>query len=229
MGTINIASAGGSSVIVTTWANRPAISSIVPYTDRFMFTDVGVGGSEWYSDGVRWRAVGGQVTVIKLGAQTAINGSTATSDMTLLIDSPTTTCKIPAGLFQVGDKLVLETYISKPNTTTPVASNSIRYKLGINGSSSDPTFSTDVVIPNTSRMLSGIRFAEALTDTTLRKWVDVQAVGYAVSSSVDTIATGISPMSSNNLYLTITSGLAAGTASDTLQLLSFMVTLKTCG
>jgi hypothetical protein len=220
---------------VTQWTNYNATTreslraSLTPFQDRVFFTDIGVGGSEWYSDGTRWRAVGGQVTAIKLGAQTAINGATATADTTLLIDSPTTTCKIPAGLLQVGDKLVLEAYISKPNTTTPVASNSIRYRLGTTASSSDAVIGTDAAIGAVSRMTSGIRFAEVLSDTTMRRWTDFVPSSYGTTNNIDNILTGVPSMSSNNLYLTVQSGLAAGTASDTLQLLSFTVTLKTCG
>jgi hypothetical protein len=173
--------------------------------------------------------VGGQVTAIKLGAQTAINGATATADTTLLIDSPTTTCKISAGLLQVGDRLVLEVCINKPNTTTPVASNLIRYRIGTTGTAADLTISIDPVLSSATRSVSGIRFAEVLTDTLLTKWIDSQSNGYTTSTTPIGNSATLPSMSENDLYLTITSGLAAGTASDTLQLLSFTVTLKTCG
>jgi hypothetical protein len=183
---------------------------------------VAVSGSEWYSDGVRWRAVGGQVTVIKLGAQTAINGATATGETTLLIDSPATTCKIPAGLFQIGDRILIETYISKPNTASPVASNMVRYRLGTSASGADTIVSAIGGVPAANRVSNERRFLESISNTTLRKWLDN-------TNNIDFPTTIPSPLNTTDQYLTVTSGLAAGTASDTLQLLSYTVTLRTCG
>ena len=217
------------NLFVCYWAERPVATAVKAFVDRFMFTDVGVGGSEWYSDGTRWRAVGGQVTVIKLGAQTAINGSTATSDTTQLIDSPATTCKIPAGLFQIGDKISIESYMSKPNATTPVASNAIRYRLGTNGSGSDAIIGTSSAILSTNRTISELHIIEPITDTSARKWVDFTASGYLQATNLDTPVSPTLSFSNTTQYLTVTSGLAAGTVSDTLQLLSFTVTIKTCG
>jgi len=79
------------------WADRPAATGaggMVIY-----ITDVGVGGSYWVSDGVRWRVVGGSVTLINKSGTTA-TGATAYQ---LLMSAA-----IPAGLLQAGDRLQAE-------------------------------------------------------------------------------------------------------------------------
>lgn len=89
-----------SIALVTTWTARPSAAT---YTARTLFvTDVGIGGSYWFSDGVKWRPVGGRVTVKNL--ITSISNSGAPK---IVMDFAT----LPAGLVSDGD--VLEVFYTK--------------------------------------------------------------------------------------------------------------------
>jgi hypothetical protein len=37
----------GRSLFIRTWAERPDPTTVKAYVDRFLFTDIGMGGSEW--------------------------------------------------------------------------------------------------------------------------------------------------------------------------------------
>jgi hypothetical protein len=81
---------------VTTWANRPNIKSLSPFVDRIIITDVGIGGSEWYSDGTRYRAVGGSVDLARV-----MTGGISTSTSTTALES----VKLHGGLAKIGMSL----------------------------------------------------------------------------------------------------------------------------
>lgn len=216
--------------IVTTWANKPAGNTLTPNVDRFFITDVGVGGSKWYWDGSRYRVVGGQITLFNLPAQTAVNGSTATTDTSMLIDSPTT-CKIKAGVIQTGDKLFIEAFLSKPNTVATVGSSTnIRYRFGSTGTSSDPTIVSTTPMSSIIRQMTDAKAIHWTSATSARRMVDFGAM-YGSSTTAESEYIGLSSISTVDNFITVTAGLTGGStpANDTLRLLNFTVTLKTCG
>ena len=93
------------------FAERPAANAVTPYTDRYMATDVGVGGSEWYSDGTKWRAVGGQVVLKNDATGAATVAHTVTTEQLML------SYALPLGLVQANDVLVVEALRAKTGDT----------------------------------------------------------------------------------------------------------------
>lgn len=79
---------------VFTWATLPAASAVPKWA--VFVSDVGIGGSFWYSDGARWRPQGGRVTLKSLITPISNNGAPK-----IVMDS----CALPAGLLGDGDVL----------------------------------------------------------------------------------------------------------------------------
>jgi hypothetical protein len=87
-------SISGAPVYTGVWANRPTATSFTGNT--MMVTDIPIGGmSQWYSDGVNWRPLGGNITlaqagnpVILLSSATTAASVTATGAITNLTALP---------------------------------------------------------------------------------------------------------------------------------------------
>ena len=70
---------------------------------------IGVGGSYWYSDGARWRPVGGSFMLHRIQAD--VTGVSGTAPQLM------SSAKIPAGLMKTGDILRVTAVFEKSGTT----------------------------------------------------------------------------------------------------------------
>lgn len=116
-----------SGIATLTWAELFALNP-ASYNPGQIFhvTDVGVGGSYWYSNGVRWRAVNGSVWLLNLASDVAHDGTTS---QLKLAEVP-----LPAGLIQQGD--MLEPHISV-DANLGGSTPSIYLRLGTTGTTAD--------------------------------------------------------------------------------------------
>lgn len=109
------------------WNNRP---SAVGNNGMILYiSDIGVGGSYWLSNGTTWRAFTGKYLLDSINAP--IVSGTGTSYAVLK------TVTIPANLIKDGDKLVIETSVSKSGA---VDTCSVNLSIGTLATSSDPAF-----------------------------------------------------------------------------------------
>ena len=202
-------------VYIGLWANKPVVSTLAPYRDRIFITDVGQGGSEWYSDASRYRVAGGQVVLSSVTGNTYNTCSLTTStgnESTLL------TASIGAGVLQVGDVLHIEFACTSSATTSVVP------KVKINGTSftAGGTWASATTTPRSQ--LTGLRF-DTLTEC-LPIVVGASSYGDGGSNNPATIT--LSDISANaqtvllNMYQN-------GTIATTITLRHCTLTLKTCG
>ena len=112
-----------------TWAQLKTLNpaSYNP-SQLFYVSDIGIGGSYWYSNGARWRAVNGACWLYNPTTPVAHSGAATTEKLGEFT--------IPAGLLQVGD--ILETHVSV-DATAGGSSGVMSLKLGLTGVSGDQT------------------------------------------------------------------------------------------
>jgi hypothetical protein len=230
MGAINVTRAGGSDVIVTTWASRPAISSLVPFTDKVIFTDIGMGGSEWYSDGVRYRAVGGSVVLDALRTTDTIptaswSASTGIQDIALPYS-------VPAGILQAGDIIELE---GLANCSAGTSLNSMFMNWRVGGKNVSQlnavtlTYQANVNGVNSSSRASFLGAARLDSNTQISSIRPASPSGYGTQSGTQ-VARQDTVVNVSTTALPIDIRATCATASTgTLAIESFTVTLRTCG
>lgn len=82
------------------WANKPGASGC--HGARIYITDVGVGGSWWYSNGVRWRPVSHSLCLLTFNG--GVNGLLFDSTLNAETDVPGSVT-LPGGVIQPGDNV----------------------------------------------------------------------------------------------------------------------------
>jgi len=122
------------------WDNRP---SAVGNTGMILFiSDIGIGGSYWVSNGTTWRSMTGRYLLSSINAPIVSGSGTS---FTVL-----NTVTIPANLIKDGDKIMIESSISKSGTADTYSTS---FSIGPLATSSDPTFAA-ANQPATTNLLS---------------------------------------------------------------------------
>jgi hypothetical protein len=221
-----------SDLKVLTWAERPVATSVKPYVDRLFFTDIGVGGSEWYSDGTRWCAVGGQVILKSLKTTVSIptvswSASTGTKDFAL-------DYSIPAGLLNAGDIIECEALVNCSEGTSVqglylnfFVAGSIQISQISNATLTYNANANTNINTNSRACMIG---AARLDSSTLISGVrPASPAGFGVQANSMVLRQAVISNVSTNA-LPITAKATATTASTgTLAIESYTITLKTCG
>jgi hypothetical protein len=199
-----------------TWANKPTASSSLAGATAYI-TDIGIaGGSYWYCDGVRWRAVGGSVTLISRAA-----GLESASGSHEVLD---TSNILPPGAIQNGDLLDFSYSVSKNNN---VATSTIRGLIGTTGTTSDDIVFA-VAQPATTNTSAYMRqLVQRVNSTTIRKLNTNVAASFIQTSAAflaDTTLAGGVTMDADSLYVSIS---AQNTSSELTTLMASTVRLLT--
>jgi len=92
-------------ILTSTWALLPAANS-VPTGTRYFVSDIGINGSDWYTDGVRWRLVNGRITLFANNAAYAGTGALSGEFLTF---------SIPAGVMGATGAIEITTLFSANN------------------------------------------------------------------------------------------------------------------
>lgn len=92
-------------ILTSTWALLPAANS-VPVGTRYFVSDIGINGSDWYTDGVRWRLVNGRITLFADNAARAGTGAASGEFLTF---------NIPAGVMGTTGAIEITTLFSANN------------------------------------------------------------------------------------------------------------------
>ena len=104
-----------SAPIRATWATRLDAATYPGL--RHYFTDIGIDGSIWYSNGTRYKIYGSGSCVLKIDADIAIASST-TEVITTSVSIPTDGTK---SCFQNGDRIRFFSQVSKTGTANQLA------------------------------------------------------------------------------------------------------------
>lgn len=200
-----------SGLFSSLWTQASSYSGYSAY-----FSDVGVGGSIWLSDGVKWRPYGGRVTLKNL--TTSISNNAAPK---IVMDFAT----IPAGLIQDGD--IIEIEIDKDRLggvadtdATDVLIGTVSTTLG-----TSLTLTTSALATTSIQLSLRYRFRKE-SSTSIRPISITGSVGLGVNT-IGTAAVTVPNMDSQTTYIQVSSDLTTA-AGEVVWLRGYTVTLI-CG
>lgn len=196
-----------------TWQTKPAPSAL---TGQIYISDIGIGGSYWYSDGSKWRPVGGRVTL--RNALTVISNSGAAK---VVMDYAT----LPAGLFADGD--LIHIHVVKDRTGGTADTETTDICIG----TASTTVGTSVglgtgVLATTQVQFTSNWSVKKQTPTTVMPTAMTGSTGVGGGTAVNVIAT-VPNMDEQTTYLQVTSDLTIA-GGEVANLRAFVVTLV-CG
>lgn len=108
----------------------------------FHVSDVGVGGSYWYSSGVRWRLVNHHAILYSMPATVAHSGTPGAQEQMA-------TYQLAGGLHAIGD--ILQVHMSFDAPATDAAADSFWLRAGPNNTSADSDWNSASQITNSGR------------------------------------------------------------------------------
>ena len=100
-------------ILTSTWALLPAADS-VPTGTRYFVSDIGINGSDWYSDGTRWRLVNGRVTLAMSNTGIVVTGTLSATPVTVTV---------PPGVMGATGTLEITSLWSCPNNNNTKSCN----------------------------------------------------------------------------------------------------------
>lgn len=197
-----------------TWATIPSAAS---NTGAQVFvSDVGQGGSYWYSDGTRWRAVGGSYVIKGITSPVTSDGTTTEAVIAQVA--------LPPGLFRTGDYLRVFFAMTKSGT---VDTNTCRWRLGTAGTTSDAALNS-VSQPATTVIALGTHWALRAASNTTGTLASLPGASGFGTSTGSLSSVGSLNFSSNTNYLSLTADMTTG-GIETVTLVDFTVIHYTNG
>ena len=208
---------GGSGVNLptATWSGLPAANSVTLGTS-YLVTDVGVGGSVWYSDGTRWRVWGGFVILGEM--QAPVTSNNGTTDTVQVSFGP-----FPANLLQTNDRIEISANGFK-NATTDNAT--INFRIGTGNSIADTSigsFTIATIVLSFSAMV-GLKLKNA--SNSFQSFSLTPTAPFATFSA--TLVSYALPGFSAQYYITLSSKFTSG-GFTTLVTENMQARLITCG
>lgn len=202
----------GSAGSTYTWALKPLASIL---RGQIFISDVGVGGSYWYSDGSKWRPVGGRVTL-----KNTISPIQNTGAAKIVLDYAT----LPAGLWVDGDMIAIDWNLEKTGATSDTSAHDMA--LGTVAATPGTALAVATsALATTSLTLATSHLLRKESATSVRPETLGTATGIGASTNAGVVVTTAN-MDTQTTYLQLTSDLTAGT--DVINLRGFLVTLI-CG
>lgn len=201
-----IGGTSGASPIVTTWALRPAAANnpnIVRFSDVGGGTGNTGGGNLFYSNGVRWKPING---VALLDAVDTANTSIANTAEQQLNPNHIV---IPAALVGDYDRLRIKMTLTKSGA---VDTATVRLRFGPLGTTADPLIAASIVLTGTNQSYGALIDFKRTGATTLQKLGngDISSSFGGLLAGVIAAPVTVSSMTSNPMYLTISSQMTTG-------------------
>lgn len=203
--------------VTKTWAQLGALSAASFPGLQVYVSDVGVGGSYWYSDGSKWRPVGGRVTI-----KNTISPVTNNAAPKIILDYAT----LPAGLVADGDLLEVRYHKERTGGTADTDATDIMHGYELVAGTCVSTGMTTNALATTNISLTGQCLLRKESATSLRPLTIGGASGLGASTSAYAAVT-VSNMDSGQTYLVITSDLT--TAGGEVSVLRGFVVTLICG
>ena len=206
------------SLAKLSWAELMALDPAKFGPDQvFYVSDLGVGGSFWYSSGTRWRAQGGAVWLANLASDVAHDGTV--SQLKLAETS------LPVKAWQNGD--ILETHVSR-QASAGGSTASVVQRLGTAGSTADTNINNMSQPAGSNLNASWFKRHKRLSATSIQMLDVTGAGGLGGSSTANLLASTVANLDSNatkvGLYLAEGTG---GVRICTLK--NYALRLFTCG
>lgn len=159
--TLGVAAATSITFAPVAWASKPAPGT----AGREIFvSDVGVKGSKWIDDGVRWKPVGNRVLLASLDAPSGSIGSATTA---VLQYGPG-----PSAMLQLGDRLEVRLSESRSGTVD-IARWS--FFVGSAATTADTAIVSGVALVSSTNLNSGV-----LTDIRVTAATSLDVMGSAI-------------------------------------------------
>ena len=179
-----------SKIPIFTWATKPAASTFV---GEIRISDVGFGGSDWYSNGVSYYP---KVPVILANNYTPYTTSNGTASEILI--APIT---LPPGILQVGSGLKLSYSLAKSGA---VEVATVQHRLGTDATGLTGTIvAFNASISATFRNFANVREFIISSTTAITDLTAASANPYVGTANVDNPVKTIANVS-NTLYLSAT-------------------------
>jgi hypothetical protein len=221
VGAYNLASLAGGVNLSAAWAALPAANSVATGT-IYRVTDIGVGGSHWYSDGTRWRAVGGRITLFEMQTQVSSNNN---FEVVLQRFG-----RLPANFLQSKDRLLINISASKNNA---LDTTTFQIRVGTAGTTADPSIGA-YAFPSGDEQYGRIEHAAKLMATGSGGTQQYSLPLNAAPSGYSSFGAGTNAFTAGNInwananYFSITAVLGSGGVTM-VTLLECSVDLITCG
>jgi len=190
-----------------TFATLPNVAASAGAVARVSNVGPTGAGSLWISNGTRWWPLNGTVGLYTLAARSSNIATTETVVAQYLI---------PAGVFQVGDRIRVSLSMTKSGTTDI---GTLTFRFGTAGTTADTSMGGGTLLVAGNRSAQVIQDFRLLTTTSLQRLTGTVAgsQGYlGPATSAFTSAVAVSDTSTTAQYLTIT--INSGGATDTVNL-----------
>ena len=201
------------------WASRPGAAA-VPVGTLIQVTNVGRGGSIWYTDGTNWRPFGGRVTLYQRSGSVAapINtwAATGAAGLFTLPES----LVIPQGLMAPYSRLTISAFIQRVSGAVGAANAMIT--LGTLNTASDPaaTFLTNAAANANSWPVATVTTVDGTA------YVGPNGTGKGIGTSGAAVPTDRTQNNvTNPLYINIGFN-ATNSVGDTFALIDYQVVLE---
>jgi hypothetical protein len=192
---------------VLTFATLPAS---YPVGQPVFVSNIGVGGSAWYSNGTLWKPVGGQVLLSSLDAAiTGLTNSEVISHQYL----------IPAALLQVGDRIEVKTGLSKSGTTDTGA---LRIRVGTAGTTADAAI-VNATVMSAAQQHAGLAHEFRVQSATAVRLITRSDLGWGGSTTASVPADITIANISNALYVDVSA--ISGSTNNTVGLVDVQIRL----
>lgn len=187
-----------------TWAAKP--SAATGNGEIIFVSDVGVGGSFWFSDGSNWRPIGGRVTLHNLAASAGSNSTSEAVRSQVLF---------PANLLKTGDVIRITLGTAKSGTADTMT---FRLRFGTAGTTADTQLAASASPATTNQTLGAVlEFSKASATavsrrgngSTVNAWIGVTTSARAADVTV-------TDMDANAMYLSLTSSMGSGAETGTV-------------
>lgn len=195
----------------TTWASIPAAGT----AGKMVFvSNAGTKGSMWLDDGTRWKPLNGIATLATLDTTSANIGNTQTVVFQYLI---------PAGMWQVGDRIrIYSTFVKSGTTDT----GTWYLTVGTAGTIFDTTIISSTQLTAGNRQIGNIWEFRLESATSLQP-IASSAGGYGTpTSTAQPAPSTISSATANALYVSVS---IKGGTTDTVKLVDGQIELVSSG
>lgn len=216
-----IGGTSGAAPIVTTWALRPTAannSNIIRFTDVGGGTGSLGGGNLFFSNGTRWKPVNGTALLDAVDTANVSIANTAEQQL-----NPNHVV-IPAALVGDYDRLRIKMTLTKSGA---VDTATVRLRFGPLGTTADPVIAATIVLVGANQSYGALIDFKRTAATTLQKLGngDISSSFSGLLAAVIAAPVTVSSMTTNPMYLTISSQMTTGT--ETVSLSDYTLYLNT--
>lgn len=202
---------GKADMILSNWSTLPTAAN-ASRTQQYYVSDVGQGGSIWYSDGTRWRPVNSECTLFALTSDVVSSGASEQihSQFSLPFSANN------GSPWQNGDIITFEHDHNKSST---VETSTNKLRCGTAGTVADTDTGMFFIGLATSARQG--RTSQAIRRVSATSIINASLGGtgtsFGTSSGASPAAVTVANIDSNTIFLSATVSMSVGVETDTLR------------